>query len=547
MNTPPGFRIIQVIHVLAGLFLIFILLTGAIPFLQWAGIQGISSKTRSANLVRIFTTIFFLSLVAGRRLFPSLYNRMVAVRLGSKITESKARWWVTALFVIYSISAISISITRHLALETRAFDLGIFAQAVWNTIHGNFLFSSLKNNICLLGDHFSPLLALLTPFYALAPDPRTLVVLQALATASCILLVYYLARNVLNDSVLALMFASAFFLYLPGRSPLREDFHPEVLAEPLILLAFLFLMRNRVGLFLGFLLLILLAKENMAGIAFMFGFYTFCFLKKRRTGLSLMVFSVLYLTVITRWVIPAISGEPYFYQGFYRELLASPRDVVLRLLDPKAISYVFRVFSPLVFLSAFHPPTFVLTLPVLLQNLLSDNPVTRSLNYHYTAGLTAFVFISAIHGWKYLRKRFVFFEKRRSFMIGFVIFASLMHSGPSEFFYFWNSWQKVTERTRLIREELKRIDPSDVVLTHNNLIPQVANRRYVYQFDYRPNPTKAEQAEALQPDVMILAREFWEPATQPVSATLEELLTLKYKMVKEFDGFFIIKRQGRSS
>lgn len=545
MKLPLRFHLIQVIHGLAGFFLIFILLTGAIPLLHWTGIHGISSKTRSANLVRIFTAVFFLSLVAGRRLFPSLYNRMAAARLGSKITESNAPWCVTALFLIYLISGISVSVTQHLALETRAFDLGIFAQAVWNTTQGNLLFSSLKNNICLLGDHFSPLLALLAPFYALAPDPRTLVVLQALTTASCIPLVYHLGRKVLDDPTLALMFALAFFLYLPGRNPLREDFHPEVLAEPLMFLAFLFLMRNRIGWFLGFLLLILSAKENMSGVVFVFGFYTFCFLKKRWLGFALMLFSAIYLMMITGWVIPAISGQPYLYGGFYRQFLASPWDIAHRLLGPEAISYIFRVFSPLVFLSAFHPPTFVLTLPVLLQNLLSDAPVTRSLNYHYTAGLSAFVFISAIYGWKNLQKRFAFFEKGRPFWIGVMIFSSLMRSGPSGFFYFWNSWQKVTERTHLIREELGRIGPSDIVLTHNNLIPQVANRRYVYQFDYHPTPSKAEQVEALKPDVVVFAKEFWEPATQPLAATLEELLALKYKIVTESDGFFILKRQEK--
>ena len=70
----------------------------------------------------------------------------------------------------------------------------------------------------------------------------------------------------------------------------------------------------------------------------------------------------------------------------------------------------------------------------------------------------------------------------------------------------------------------------------------MANRRYVYQFDYHPIPTKTEQAKTLKPDVMILAEEFWEPSTQPLPQALEELLALGYKVKTKLDGFFILEK-----
>ena len=104
------------------------------------------------------------------------------------------------------------------------FDFAIFVQAVWNTAHGNFLYSSIKGGICLLGDHFSPLLAVLALPYTIWPDPKCLLLIQALAAASCVFPIDRLAKDRLQNQSLGVLFAAAFLFYLPVINAVRFDF-----------------------------------------------------------------------------------------------------------------------------------------------------------------------------------------------------------------------------------------------------------------------------------------------------------------------------------
>jgi hypothetical protein len=80
------------------------------------------------------------------------------------------------------------------------------------------------------------------------------------------------------------------------------------------------------------------------------------------------------------------------------------------------------------------------------------------------------------------------------------------------------------------------------VLTHNVLIPQVCNRKYVYQFNYNAAPTKLEFAEKYGADVVIWDERLWEPGTATLTETLDAFLEAGYRVTFESDGFFILDR-----
>src|SRR6185295_12649096 len=64
---------------------------------------------------------------------------------------------------------------------------GLFTQAFWSTLHGRVLFNSYEavdgGVVSHFGVHFSPTLLLVTPFFALRPDARTLMAAQSAALA----------------------------------------------------------------------------------------------------------------------------------------------------------------------------------------------------------------------------------------------------------------------------------------------------------------------------------------------------------------------------
>ena len=76
-------------------------------------------------------------------------------------------WAVATLFApLYA----AVSLTRHARLESAGFDLGIFEEAVRSYARLGAPVVALKGEgFNLLGDHFSPALAVLAPIYRLWP------------------------------------------------------------------------------------------------------------------------------------------------------------------------------------------------------------------------------------------------------------------------------------------------------------------------------------------------------------------------------------------
>ncbi len=536
---------VQVILLLSGFAALFFLLTNAVPLVQLGWMKDFGKKSRYVRPMLISVSVFCLLLAVVRWKWPRIFELLWWNKLWQRFWQMPLGAIVAFLFVVYAAMMTVVGFERHLALETRAFDLGIFAQAVWNTLHGDFLFSSIKENINLLGDHISPILLLVVPFYALWSDPRMLVLLQAVAAASSMIPLALIARDKLKDKPLVVIFLLMFFFFQPMRAALHEDFHPEVLAEPFLWWAFLFLERKKILRFLLCLVIAATGKENFLGIAFFLGFYAFVFRNMRWLGIGVMAASAGLFVWETQWLIPHLTGAKYFYGGNYSIAWSDPVNGILKkLIVPESLEYVFKIFLPFLFLPAAHLPTLLLTFPVLFQNLLSVNGCMRSFNYHYLTGLTPFLFISTIYALARLSEKHTW-VRRRIHWIGFALLAAaILRSGPSEYYFFSDIHSHRSAHRDMVRYHLGRIPRDARVLTHNSFIPQLCNRKFVYQFNYNQVPTKIDQARQYQADVLAWDAQFWEPNSPPLDITMRDALAAGYAIEFEQEGFYILKRQA---
>ena len=525
---------------IAGLFMF---LTNGIPLVQWGLTDFEISKKVCTRWMRYGVLTMFLPFLVWAWKRPAAFQHLWLIQKVKVLSPKAVAALLRFLLVSYAASLSAVGLMRHWALETRAFDLGIFVQAVWNTAQGDFLYSSIKGGICYLGDHMSPLLALLAPLCRLVPAAESLIVIQVLMAASCLFPIAFLAYEKTQHRLIALLFAVMYVFYLPTRSALHEDFHPEVLVDVFLLLAFIFMERKKTVLFCLSLLVAVSAKENMFGIAFMMGFYLVAWKGQKKTGLALMGSAVALFLFVTRLAIPYFSGRPYLYDGNYQHLTQGfPVSLIQHLLQPDVLEYAWKVFLPFLFLPFFHLPTFVLTLPVLIQNLLSNNEAMRSFAYHYTTGLAPFLFVSAIYGFSELCRRYAWIEKRKVFLSFCLLFVALLRSGPSEYFYYTDSASHRTAHRDMIRAQLREIPQQASVLTHNSLIPQMAQRKEIHQFDYHGVPTKAALALEKRADYVILEQDFWEPGTEPLELCLQTLRQAGYQITYENAGFYILQR-----
>ncbi len=96
------------------------------------------------------------------------------------------RWLIAILFVAAHFTLMTL---KHSSFHSNAFDLGEFDQAIWNTLHGRFLYSALESQ-SILANHFSPILALVVPLYWLWNDIHMFFLVQSIGLATAGIFLY---------------------------------------------------------------------------------------------------------------------------------------------------------------------------------------------------------------------------------------------------------------------------------------------------------------------------------------------------------------------
>ncbi len=122
-------------------------------------------------------------------------------------------WWVNQsaylLAFLFFVVCSWLMFQKHAAFNTRTYHFARFDQAIWNTLHGRLLFSTLLN-MSVLGNHFSPFLASLSPLFLIWNNARMLFVAQAVSVAVAGIFLYKTVR--VKHAALAPWFLLAFYL-----------------------------------------------------------------------------------------------------------------------------------------------------------------------------------------------------------------------------------------------------------------------------------------------------------------------------------------------
>src|SRR6185312_11711100 len=109
--------------------------------------------------------------------------------------------------------------------QTYAYDLGLFTQVAWNTLHGHpFATTLLAFNY--LADHFAPSLALVAPLFLFWPDARALLLVQAAAMAAAGIGIFLATWQRTGDGRSALLIQLAYHLAPVTAWVALDEFHP---------------------------------------------------------------------------------------------------------------------------------------------------------------------------------------------------------------------------------------------------------------------------------------------------------------------------------
>lgn len=315
------------------------------------------------------------------------------------------------LAILLYIAAYSSKSIYHFRIGVTLFDLAVFDQSFWNATQGTLFYTSLEGGISHFGRHFSPIFFLLLPFYALRPDPTTLLVLQSIALGLAAIPLYLIAHNRLGHAVPALAVG---LVYLA--SPVVHDinivneFHEVAFAIPLLFLAFFAVETARWRLYWVAVVGALMVKEDVALVVAALGLYVAFAAGHRRQGLATFLAATIWFIVVVELVMPALRGSlgpvpfvgyEYLGDGIFGiawGVLTRPGELLEVMTAAPKREFLKWLFLPVGFLALLAPRVLFVALPGLFLILASTNPSTYAIFERYVAPALPFIFIAAVFG-----------------------------------------------------------------------------------------------------------------------------------------------------
>lgn len=426
-----------------------------------------------------------------------------------------------SVIVLYMLVFGTLTILKHQAFQTTAFDLGTMDQAVWNTSQGRILAVTIQPGVSIrLAGHVEPILLLISLLYLLHSDPRVLLVLQTVVVALGALPIYLLARERLNNDLAALVFPLSFLLFPALQAANMFDFHGVTLAGSFLAFAFYFAKREGGrGWFLAFVILTMSCREDMPLLVMMMGLYLI--LRWRGVGaqgsfrspVSLdrrnLRLGVVTLVLGASWFLVALFVVPSYFSasgqhsqwdryGYLGEaplemlgtLLLRPDIVLQHTVTRENLSYLVGLVSPTAFLSLFAPHVVLLASPTLLMNLLSTYAPMHTLGpFHYAAPLVPFFVISSIYGTSLLGRQLAAWLRmgERRVVQGLsclVLVCSLVAYYQQGFGPLAADFElpRVTAHERLGERFIGLIPADAATSAQSRLVPHLSQRERIYMF-----------------------------------------------------------------
>lgn len=470
--------------------------------------------SRISNIVWptiIFMFLLFLRWAIDKRSFleSGLIRKIKKIRnFDDKILLLFA---IFAIFIIFT----ALCIARHLSLSSGTWDLGLFDQAIWNTVQGDILFSSIKNNINLLGDHFEPILLFIVPLYKLWPSAYVLLILQSLLLALALIPLYLIAKYRLKERLLIFAFIISYILSRPLRGVGLFDFHPECFILLLLFWAYRFLITQKNLLLFLALFFLLLCKEDTAFLISGFGIFAYFFQKRNKLGLGLFISGILMWVLVTKIIIPHFNPLHQYdymnrlpfgltYKDNIKTIINNPLLLVHFMLDKAKLEYCIKLFAPLGFLSLLSPAHYILVAIPLLRNLIPRPEFSGwyKISSHYTASVIPFIYISAIYGAGRVLEK-IRYKKISLFISLFIIFSSLMFYGKTDAYKFARFLYTIKNNRTLEKiSYLKMVPGNASVSTNFNLVPHLSHRKYI--FEWNPHSKTSYITEYIVIDLTLL-------------------------------------------
>ena len=339
-------------------------------------------------------------------------------------STSRAYLWLTVAIALGAFLFISIwTVAKVYCLYTPTYDFGIFSQMFYNMSKTGLPMTTLERDgwMSHFDVHVSPIYYLMLPFYMLVPTPATLQVLQAAVMASAAIPLWKIGRHHGLSGLQRTLLCAVLMVYPAYCAGASYDLHENCFLTPLLLWLFYGVDRKNTALTAVAAVLTLMVKEDaavyVAVIALWLMVKNLLRLKNADkwsliAGCAMLVGALGWFCAVTSYLVD--SGEDvmtYRYNNFFfdgstslmavvKAVLLNPLKAVYECVDAEKLKYIGLTMLPLLGLPLLtrRYERYVLLIPYILINLMSDYTYQHDIFFQYNFGSVAFlVYLTVIN------------------------------------------------------------------------------------------------------------------------------------------------------
>ncbi|MBQ8497980.1 MAG: DUF2079 domain-containing protein [Clostridia bacterium] len=329
----------------------------------------------------------------------------------------KAFVWITVgLSVTFFLFVSAWTMGRVYSFSSPTYDFGIFSQMFYHMKESGLPMTTLERDGLLshFAVHVSPIYYLMLPFYWLFPTPATLQVLQAAVITSAVIPLWKIGKHHGLTGAQRMLICAVLLLYPAFSGGTSYDIHENCFLTPLILWLFYGIDRKNIPITMIAAVLTLMVKEDaavyVAVIALWLIVKTVLKLKKLNsqnliTGLILLAFSIGWFLFVTGYLSEHGDGVMTYrynnlmYDGssslitVIKAVILNPMKAIYECVDTEKLYFIAMTLLPLLGLPLLtrRYERYILLIPYILVNLMSDYPYQHDIFFQYTFGSNAFL------------------------------------------------------------------------------------------------------------------------------------------------------------
>ena len=329
----------------------------------------------------------------------------------------RAYLWITAgLSVVFFLFVSAWTVGRVYSFSSPTYDFGIFSQMFYHMKESGLPMTTVERDGLLshFAVHVSPIYYLMLPFYWLAPIPATLQVLQAATITSAVIPLWKIGKHHGLTGVQRMLVCAVLLLYPAFSGGTSYDIHENCFLTPLILWLLYGIDRKNAVITAIAAVLTLMVKEDaavyVAVVALWLIVKTVLRLKKLDvqnliTGISLLAISLGWFFLVTGYLAKSGDGVmTYRYNNFMydgssslitviKSVILNPMKAVYECVDAEKLYFIAMTLLPLLGLPLLtrRYERYILLIPYILVNLMSDYQYQHDIFFQYTFGSNAFL------------------------------------------------------------------------------------------------------------------------------------------------------------